>query len=139
MATLAQNLYRRLAQPACNEYSPINGSQDAVNGYESFMIRAPVKRRAPIVSISVQEVRQLADAMGCRTQSELGQLLGITQSRVSQILSGSHPIKKGPLMALVRALQAKHGQQLSKDVAKAQTESSADRRRTAEKARGSKR
>ena len=92
-------------------------------------------RRAAAVSISVDEIRQLADAMGCRTQSELGQLLGITQSRVSQILSGSHPIKKGPLMALVRALQARHGRQLSKDAAKAQTGSSSSHERSDENAR----
>jgi len=97
-----------------------------------------VTRRDAIVSISVDEIRQLAYVMGCRTQSQLGQLLGITQSRVSQILSGSHPIKGGPLMALVRALQAKHRQQLSKDGAKAQTGSSTHRRRSDEKARGRK-
>ena len=111
----------------------------AANGYESFIIRALVKRRARTVSISVREVRQLSDAMGCRTQSELGELLGITQSRVSQILSGSHPIKGGPLMALVRALQAKHGQQLSNAGGKAPAGSSADRRRQHERPRGRKR
>jgi transcriptional regulator with XRE-family HTH domain len=44
--------------------------------------------------------------MGCRTQAEFAQALGITQARVSQILSGSHPVKPGPLLVLIRKLQA---------------------------------
>lgn len=46
--------------------------------------------------------------MECRTQTELGRRLGVTQSRVSQILSGSYPVKKGPLLTLIRTLQAEY-------------------------------
>ena len=66
-------------------------------------------------SISVRELRDLAAAMGCHNQTEFGLRLGITQPRVSQILSGSYPIKRGPLMNLVRALQAQYARQ-SEDV-----------------------
>lgn len=44
----------------------------------------------------------------CRTQSQLGELLGVSQARVSQILSGKYPIKRGPLLNLVRCLQRHH-------------------------------
>ncbi|HXG71207.1 MAG TPA: helix-turn-helix transcriptional regulator [Gemmatimonadaceae bacterium] len=66
-------------------------------------------------SISIRELRDLAAAMGCHNQTEFGRRLGITQSRVSQILSGSYPIKRGPLMNLVRTLQAQYARQ-SEDV-----------------------
>lgn len=67
-----------------------------------------LKNRRLADSISIRELRDLAAAMGCRNQTEFGRRLGITQSRVSQILSGSYPIKRGPLMNLVRALQAEY-------------------------------
>ena len=51
--------------------------------------------------------------MGCRTQTQLAQRLGVTQPRVSQILSGAYPVKKGTLMQLIRTLQATY---LEKDV-----------------------
>ena len=57
-------------------------------------------------AISAAEIRALADAMGCRTQTELAKRLCVTQPRISQILSGTHPVKKGPLMQLIRNLQA---------------------------------
>jgi len=57
-------------------------------------------------TISADEIRTLADAMGCHTQTQFAQRLGITQPRVSQILSGTHPVKKGTLMQLIRTLQA---------------------------------
>lgn len=66
-------------------------------------------------SISARELRDLAAAMGCSNQTEFGLRLGITQPRVSQILSGSYPIKRGPLMNLVRTLQAQYARQ-SEDV-----------------------
>lgn len=59
-------------------------------------------------TISAAEIRILAEAMGCHTQAQLAQRLGVTQPRVSQILSGAHPVKKGPLMQLIRTLQAAH-------------------------------
>lgn len=134
---LAQNLYRHFSG------SSINGGRDCIwegcRGYESFIIRGPVKKRIVTVSITVAEMRQLADAMGCRTQSDLGERLGITQSRVSQILSGSHPVKRGPLMTLVRALQAKHSQRLSNNEMHAKSGSSVERRRTAEASLGRRR
>ncbi|HEX6536191.1 MAG TPA: helix-turn-helix transcriptional regulator [Gemmatimonadaceae bacterium] len=52
------------------------------------------------------ELRELARAMGCRTQKALAEQLGITQPRVSQILTGTYPIRPGPLLTLVRELQA---------------------------------
>jgi transcriptional regulator with XRE-family HTH domain len=57
-------------------------------------------------AISAAEIKTLADAMGCRTQTQLAERLGVTQPRVSQILSGTHPVKKGTLMQLIRTLQA---------------------------------
>jgi DNA-binding transcriptional regulator YdaS (Cro superfamily) len=57
------------------------------------------------------DVRRLAEAMGCRTQREFAQRLGVSQPRVSQILSGAHPLKPGALLTLVRALQERHGLQ----------------------------
>ena len=57
-------------------------------------------------TVSPREIQELADAMGCRTQTELAQRLSVTQPRVSQILSGAYPVKKGPLMQLIRTLQA---------------------------------
>ena len=59
-------------------------------------------------AISAAEINTLADAMGCRTQTELAHKLGISQPRVSQILSGTHPVKKGTLMQFIRTLQATH-------------------------------
>src|ERR1700680_4979730 len=61
-------------------------------------------------SVSAIEVRKLAAAMGCRTQRQLAGRLGITQSRVSQILSGAYPIKPGALLTLVRSLQSQYRQ-----------------------------
>ena len=73
-----------------------------------YNARNSLKNRRLADSISVGELRDLAAAMGCRNQTEFGLRLGITQSRVSQILSGSYPIKRGPLLNLVRALQAEY-------------------------------
>ena len=57
-------------------------------------------------TISAAEIKTLSDAMGCRTQTQLAERLGVTQPRVSQILSGAHPVKKGALMQFIRTLQA---------------------------------
>lgn len=64
--------------------------------------------RTPTDTVSPDELRQLAHAMGCRTQKELAELLGISQPRVSQILTGAYPIRPGPLLTLVRELQAQY-------------------------------
>jgi hypothetical protein len=56
-------------------------------------------------AVTADDVRVLATAMGCRTQAELAKRLGVTQARVSQILSGAYPVKPGALMQLIRALQ----------------------------------
>jgi len=74
--------------------------------YDAF-ITTP-RGRSTVEGISADEVRELADAMGCRTQRDLAERLSITQSRVSQILSGAYPIKRGPLLTLVRTLRAEH-------------------------------
>lgn len=58
-----------------------------------------------------EDVRRLAEARGCRTQREFVNCLGVSQSRVSQILSGAHPLKPGALLTLVRSLQKRHGLQ----------------------------
>ena len=55
--------------------------------------------------VTPAELKALAAAMGCRTQRELAQRLGVTQSRISQILSGAYPLKPGTLLTLVRSLQ----------------------------------
>lgn len=59
-------------------------------------------------TVTPDELRELAEAMGCHTQKELADALGITQPRVSQILSGSYPVKPGTLLTLIRQLQAQH-------------------------------
>jgi predicted transcriptional regulator len=59
-------------------------------------------------TVTPDELRELAAAMGCHTQKDLAEVLGVTQPRVSQILSGAHPVKPGPLLALIRQLQAQH-------------------------------
>lgn len=58
--------------------------------------------------MSATEIRELAQALGCRTQADLAARLGVTQPRVSQILSGTNPVKAGALMTLIRTLQASH-------------------------------
>ena len=58
--------------------------------------------------VSAEEVQALADAMGCLTQQALADRLGVTQPRISQILSGAYPIRPGPLLALVRELQVRY-------------------------------
>jgi len=59
-------------------------------------------------TVTPDELRELADAMGWHTQQDIADALGITQPRVSQILSGAYPIKLGPLLNLIRQLQAQH-------------------------------
>lgn len=56
-------------------------------------------------TVSAEEVRKLAVRLGCRTQADLADALGISQPRVSQILTGRHPVKRGPLLRLIRQLQ----------------------------------
>lgn len=58
--------------------------------------------------VSPEELRALMQAMGCQTQHEFAQRLGVTQPRVSQMLSGAHPIKPGTLLTLVREYQARY-------------------------------
>lgn len=59
-------------------------------------------------TVTPDELRELAEAMGCQTQKDLAERLGITQPRVSQILSGRHPVKSGALLTLIRQLQAQY-------------------------------
>ena len=65
-------------------------------------------KRKPATTISPEELLALAEAMGCHTQRDLAERLGVTQPRVSQILSGAYPLKPGPLLNLVRELQARY-------------------------------
>jgi DNA-binding transcriptional regulator YdaS (Cro superfamily) len=59
-------------------------------------------------TVTPDELRELAEAMGCHTQKDLADALGITQPRVSQILSGTYPVKPGTLLTLIRQLQGQH-------------------------------
>ena len=59
-------------------------------------------------AITPDELWQLAEAMGCHTQKDLAEALGVTQPRISQILSGKHPVKPGALLTLIRQLQSQH-------------------------------
>jgi transcriptional regulator with XRE-family HTH domain len=59
-------------------------------------------------TVTSKELAQLAEAMGCDTQADLAAALGITQARVSQILSGKYPIKPGALLNLIHQLQLQH-------------------------------
>src|ERR1700737_4082188 len=61
-----------------------------------------------VESVTPRELRRLAEAMGCQTQQDLARALGITQARVSQILSGKYPVKRGALLTLIRQLQVEH-------------------------------
>lgn len=58
--------------------------------------------------VTPDELWRLAEAMGCRTQKDLAEALGLTQPRVSQILSGKYPVRPGVLLTLIRELQAHH-------------------------------
>ena len=80
-----------------------------------YNARNPLKNRRLADTITVRELRDLATAMGCHNQTDFALRLGITQPRVSQILSGAYPIKRGPLMNLVRTLQAQYARR-SEDV-----------------------
>lgn len=69
----------------------------------------PRKRtKQPARTVSPDELRALARAMGCHTQKDLAERLGITQPRVSQILTGAYPIRPGALLSLVRELQSQY-------------------------------
>lgn len=65
--------------------------------------------------ITPDELWKLAEAMGCHTQKDLAEALGVTQPRVSQILSGKHPVKPGALLTLIRQLQSQHLQKRKRD------------------------
>lgn len=71
-----------------------------------YYATVPSRRRPNILRPA--ELRALAAQMGCSTQSQLAKRLGVTQSRVSQILSGTHPVQPGALLNLVRELQIRH-------------------------------
>lgn len=58
--------------------------------------------------VTAGDLRELAGALGCRTQADLARALGITQARVSQILTGRHPLKPGALQTLIQQLRAQH-------------------------------
>src|SRR5919109_626669 len=83
--------------------------------YKSFMMchllserRELMRERKSAQTVTPDELRELAEAMGCHTQKDLAEALGITQARVSQILSGKHPVKPGALLTLIRQLQAQY-------------------------------
>lgn len=59
-------------------------------------------------TVTPRELRRLAEAMGCHTQQDLARALGITQARVSQILSGKYPVKPGALLTLIHRLQLEY-------------------------------
>jgi len=59
-------------------------------------------------TVTPRRLKHLAEAMGCHTQQDLARALGITQARVSQILSGKYPVKPGALLTLIRTLEAEH-------------------------------
>ena len=58
--------------------------------------------------VTPEELRALMEAMGCHTQQEFAQRLGVSQPRVSQMLSGAYPIRPGTLLTLVREYQARY-------------------------------
>lgn len=58
--------------------------------------------------VTPRDLRELAAALGCGTQAELARALGITQARVSQILTGRYPVKPGALQTLIEQLRAQH-------------------------------
>jgi transcriptional regulator with XRE-family HTH domain len=59
-------------------------------------------------TVTPKRLKHLAEAMGCQTQQDLARALGITQARVSQILSGKYPVKPGALLTLVRRLELEY-------------------------------
>ena len=58
------------------------------------------------LTVTPEEMRELATALGCRTQADLAGVLGVSQPRISQILSGKYPVRPGPLLTLIRQFQA---------------------------------
>jgi transcriptional regulator with XRE-family HTH domain len=59
-------------------------------------------------TVTPRRLKHLAEAMGCHTQQDLARALGITQARVSQILSGKYPVKAGALLTLIRRLELEY-------------------------------
>lgn len=59
-------------------------------------------------TVSPAELRQLEEAMQCPTQALFAEALGVSQAYVSYLLSGERSIKPGPLLHLVRRLQAEY-------------------------------
>lgn len=77
--------------------------------YDSRDLMQPSRFAPEVEIVCPEDFRRLGEALGCRTQHEFAQRLGVTQARVSQILSGAHPLKPGPLLTLVRSLQVQYG------------------------------
>lgn len=59
-------------------------------------------------TITPDELKQLATAMKCPTQELFAEALGVTQAYVSQLYNGQKTVKPGPLLNLIRRLQAEH-------------------------------
>jgi plasmid maintenance system antidote protein VapI len=59
-----------------------------------------------VETVTPEELRELGSALSCQTQTDLAKALGVTQGRISQILSGRHPVRPGALLTLIRQLQA---------------------------------
>lgn len=59
-------------------------------------------------TVTPEELKQLAAAMKCPTQEMFAEELGVTQAYVSQLYSGQKRVKPGPLLNLIRRLQAEH-------------------------------
>ena len=59
-------------------------------------------------SVLPDELKQLAAAMGCHTQELFAEALGVSQAYVSQLYSGQKALQPGPLLNLIRRLQADH-------------------------------
>jgi len=82
----------------------------ASEAYEWFILRPlsprPVATSKGIRTVTPDELRILGQALGCETQADLAAELGVTQSRISQILTGRYPVRPGTLLNLIRRLQA---------------------------------
>ena len=59
-------------------------------------------------TVTPEELKQLAAAMKCPTQELFAEALGVTQAYVSQLYSGQKSVKPGPLLNLIRRLQAEY-------------------------------
>lgn len=59
-------------------------------------------------TVSILELRELQRALGCKTQGEFADVLGVDQSYISKLYTGEKVVRPGTLLNFIRHLQALH-------------------------------